>query len=351
MASRLGFSQSEPKAATVSYSGPPYSGRTPPNGPSATRTTRVQPTGQARQARCPRRIVFFMAVPLIRSACSQAPVSQLRVGRMPAADRSSTPPAVPSAPALVGAVPQPRVLPDLGEVGEGELPERLRVGQCDPAGPADGNGLEILRPHHRAQPRAPRRPVGIVHDAGVAHPVLPGQADADDPGLAVAQLPLDRLLGLERPPPRQMGGRPNLHPVIDDGEVDLFRGLALHDDAVVAGVLELVGHEAAGVGLTEAAGRGGFRDDHEATRAGCECARQRTHREHQPILRPEGVAPPGDLVEQDPRPQTPAPEILARPGPVERFGPRLSGAEIHPEQSSCVSVHGIRLSRCMWTGA
>ena len=105
MDSRLGFSQSEPKAATVSYSGPPYSGRTPPNGPSATRTTRVQPTGQDWQARCPRRIVFFMAVPLIRSACSQVPVSQLRVGRMPAPERSSTPPAVPRAPALLGLSP------------------------------------------------------------------------------------------------------------------------------------------------------------------------------------------------------------------------------------------------------
>ncbi len=205
MASRLGFSQSEPKAATVSYSGPPYSGRTPPNGPSATRTTRVQPTGQAWQARCPRRIVFFMAVPLIRSACSQAPVSQLRVGRMPAADRSSTPPAVPSAPALPGLSPSHGCFRILARLARANLPERLRVGQRDPAGPADGNGLEVLRPHHRAQPGAPRRPVGVVHDAGVAHPLLPGQADADDPGLAVAQFLLDRLLGLERPPPRQVG--------------------------------------------------------------------------------------------------------------------------------------------------
>ena len=254
----------------------------------------------------------------------------------------------PERAGAAGAVSQPRVLPDLGEVGEDDLPEPLRVGQRDPAGPADGDGLEVLRPHHRAQPGAPRRPVGVVHDAGVAHPLLPGEADADDPGLAIAQLPLDRLLGFERPPPRQMGGRPDVDAVVDDGEVDQLRGLALHDDAVVAGVLELVRHEAAGVGLTEAVGRGGFRDDREASRAGRECARQRAHREHQPVLRPQGVAPPGDLVEQDPRPHPPAAQVPARPGPVERLDPALSAAEIHSEQSSCVSVHRIRLSRCVW---
>ncbi len=291
-----------------------------------------------------------MAVPLIRSAYSQVPVSQLRVGRMPALERSSTPPAVPSAPALPGLSPSHGCFRILARLARATLPEPLRVGQRDPAGPADGDGLEVLRPHHRAQPGAPRRPVGVVHDAGVAHPLLPGEADADDPGLAIAQLPLDRLLGFERPPPRQVGGRPDVDAVVDDGEVDQLRGLALHDDAVVAGVLELVRHEAAGVGLTEAVGRGGFRDDREASRAGRECARQRAHREHQPVLRPEGVAPPGDLVEQDPRPHPPAAQVPARPGPVERLDPALSTAEIHPEQSSCVSVHRIRLSQCVWTG-
>ncbi len=97
MARRSETRHREPRAARVSYSGPPYSGRTslPKN---SVRTTRLQRMGQPAQVSRSTRIVFLSVSPPISWAESNTPSWKFLVGRIPISESQVRPRAVPYSP-------------------------------------------------------------------------------------------------------------------------------------------------------------------------------------------------------------------------------------------------------------
>ncbi len=84
---------SEPEAARVSYSGPPYLAVTPR---LSTSTSRLQATAHAKQVPRLTRMLSRIVWPLMARACSNEPSRKLRVGRIPEASSAITALAEPS---------------------------------------------------------------------------------------------------------------------------------------------------------------------------------------------------------------------------------------------------------------
>ena len=149
----------------------------------------------------------------------------------------------------------------------GVLADELGVGHLELQLAADGDGLQVLRAHHRAHARSAGGVLEVVDDAGVADQVLAARADLRGPDALVAKLRADRLLGLERVQAPEVRGVAQLGLAVVDPEVDRLRRLALEDDRVEAGVLELGAEEAADVALAVAAGQRRLRADAAAPAA------------------------------------------------------------------------------------
>src|SRR5262249_50921130 len=112
-----------------------------------------------------------------------------------------------------------------------------RLGDGDAAGAADGDRLEVLAAHDRADAGTPRRPVLVVDDAGKADELLAGRPDVRDANARDAQLVADAVFGFARrlaPEPPRVA---DLHHVVVYEQVHRLGRLAFNEQQIVAGEL------------------------------------------------------------------------------------------------------------------
>jgi hypothetical protein len=162
---------------------------------------------QAKQALFATMRVSLIELPLRFSACSNWPVSKLRVGQ-PLGQVDGGGRAQLGHPLPAGGVGQ--VLPH----GPDGFHERRRIGDVDAARAADGHCFKVLGPHDRTDAGPTRRPVLVVDDAGEADQVFARRPDTGHADAGDAQLFADAVLGLRsRLAPERLGVT-DLHNVI-----------------------------------------------------------------------------------------------------------------------------------------
>ena len=149
--------------------------------------------------------------------------------------------------------------------GGGCLHEGLEIADIAHAlGAAHGNRLEILAAHHRADARASRGAMQVVDHPRVQAARLAGAPDRADADLRILMLGLDRGLGLPDRLAPEPAGIEQLRSVVLDEQIDRLGRLALEDDHVPTGHLQLGAPIAARVGAGDRAGQRPLGDDRVA---------------------------------------------------------------------------------------
>jgi hypothetical protein len=143
------------------------------------------------------------------------------------------------------------------EPGQLALGLRLVVGDGR-LGAAHDDGLEVLGPHHGAEPGPAVEVLELVHEGREAHPALAGDAALEDPHALVAQLRLDAVLDFARELAPVGRGIAELDRVVLDEDIDGRGRLAADDDAVPAGRAQLRPPPASRLALTVAPRQWGF---------------------------------------------------------------------------------------------
>ena len=189
--------------------------------------------------------------------------------------------------------------------------EALGIGRLDGAAAQHRDRLEVLGPHHRAHAAASGGPVHLVHDVRKEHQSLSAGADAGDLGVLVG-LGADQVGRVGDVLPPDLRGVANLHLVVADGEIDGVGSLALEDDQVVPGELQLRAERAARVGRRDRAGQRALGDDVVAPAGRRKRAGERAGREDQLVLRAEGIHSGIHLVVHDLGSQAPRTDVLLR---------------------------------------
>ena len=191
-------------------------------------------------------------------------------------------------------------------------------------GAAHGNGLQVLAAHHGAHARAASRAVQVVHHGGKQHAVLTRPADAGDAHLRVLQFLLDDGLGVPHALAPQLGGIAQFHLVVLDVEPHGLGRLALEDDHVPAGELQLGAPVAARVGAGDGPRERTLGDDGVAPAGRGHGARERAGGPDQLVLRRQRVDLGIDLRRVVLGAQPARADVGACPLHVQRFG--LDGA-------------------------
>ena len=143
---------------------------------------------------------------------------------------------------------------DLQSVHVGDVVQRF-------AGGLDHDGLQLLAAHDRADTAAACGTILVVHDGGQQYLFLTGRADVQN-GSVRTVLFLQFFVHGFAHDAHILPGIQQLDLVIGDADVGPLGGLALHDDGVPAGVLELGTPDAAGVGAGDHAGQRRLGDHH-----------------------------------------------------------------------------------------
>ena len=180
----------------------------------------------------------------------------------------------------------------------------------------DGDGLEVLGAHDRAHAGPPAEVAQTAGDAGVPDQVFASRPDLDDLDLLVPQLLADQLLGLAGDPAPEGGGVLDLGLALVYPEIDRGLGLALDDDGVEAGVLQLGRPVPAALGVAHGPGQGRGGGDVEPADPADRSAGGHAGGEDQDVIRREGVHPWFGPLEEVVGSQKPAAQI----GPVKRLG-------------------------------
>ena len=215
----------------------------------------------------------------------------------------------------------------------GGVPDRFAVGHLDTGAAADGDGLEVLGAHDRAEAGAAGDLVEVIDDAGVADEVLAGGTDLGDADLLVAEFLADCGFHGAGDLSPEVGSVAELDLVVLDPEVDGFGRAALDDDAVPAGLLELGSPVAAGLGLAEEAGERRLGAHAVAAGAGQGDAGGGAHGEDQAVDGIEGVGAAGRLGQQVVGDEVAAAEVLAEEGVAGLLGPAASLGQVHAQDS------------------
>ena len=199
----------------------------------------------------------------------------------------------------------------------GFLHELLRIGDLDATRAADDDGLEVLRTHDGAHAATASSAVLVVHDAGIQHHALARAADGSHVDLAV--LGFESIgHGVHALAPQVIRGQ-ELNELVVDVQVDRRFSLALEDDAVVAGILELGAEVTAGVGGADDAREWRLRDDLVTTSRACGGAGERAGHEDELVLRGQGVDLRVNFVAVVLGAQTTRADVVLRVLHVERF--------------------------------
>ena len=128
--------------------------------------------------------------------------------------------------------------------------EAVRIGDLDRAGAVHRDRLEVLGAHDGADAGAAGGAVHLVHDVGDEREMLAGRPDARHLGvfIGLGADQVGRVLRVLAPDGR---GVADLHLVVADPQIARLGRLALDDDGVVAGVLELGPERPARVGARD----------------------------------------------------------------------------------------------------
>ena len=116
--------------------------------------------------------------------------------------------------------------------------------------------------------------------------------------------------------------------VIDDIDVGPVGSLALHNDGIPAGVLQLGAPDAAGVGAGDHAGEGGLGDHHVTAGGGSRRAGHGAGDVDQLVFRGQGVHGGNALVIEQLGAQAPAADELVRQLQIQRLDLNLAGGQV-----------------------
>ncbi len=208
---------------------------------------------------------------------------------------------------------------------------RFAVEDAGPAGTPHRDGLEILRPHHRAEATAAGGVEGAVHDARIGDEVLPARPDHGHADALVAQLLADGGLGILGQEPPQRSGITDGDLSVFDGEIDRLGGRALHDEDVVSGLLQLHSPVLARLAEGDAAAQRRFRAHAVTPRAVDGRAGDGAQGEHQLVFGTKSVGACRDLSQEDLRDEARSPYPLTVIALVSLFRRDLSAGEVHPQ--------------------
>ena len=229
------------------------------------------------------------------------------------------------------------VRPAFAECFAGDPPggvlDRFAVSHLHPTAAANGNGLEVLGAHDRAEAGAAGDFVQVVDDAGVADKVFAGGPNLGNPDLLVAEFLADGGFHRTGDLAPELGGVAELDLVVLDPEVNGLGCAALDDDAVPAGLLELGAPVAAGLGLAEKAGERRLGAHAVAAGARQGHAGGGAHGEDQAVDGIEGVGAARRLGEQVVGDEVAAAEVLAEERVAGLLGPAAALSEVHAQDS------------------
>ena len=180
-------------------------------------------------------------------------------------------------------------------------------------GPANGDGLEVLGPHHGADAGTPGGTVHVVDDTGELDALFAGHADGGDADQWITVFFLDTFLGIpDRGPPKAFGVQ-QLGLAVANEQVNRFLGAAFENDHVVAGILHLVAKKAAGIGTRDGARQRPL-GNHRITPGGrCRRSGKRTGRHDHLVLRRQRIDLGVGLLDQVLGPQASLAQILVCP--------------------------------------
>ena len=131
--------------------------------------------------------------------------------------------------------------------------------------------------------------MAAVHDAGVAHQVLPGRSNHGQLDAVVAQFGAHGGLRFPRLLAPEVTGVPDFRLTVLYPQINWLSGPAFDDDGVIAGALHFRHPEAADLGLGDAAGQGRLGADAVAGRPRQVRPGNRPQGEYQPVVRPQRV--------------------------------------------------------------
>ena len=234
----------------------------------------------------------------------------------------------------------------------GALDQPAGVGSAQRLGALhDGHRLELLLAHDGAD-TVLRRDVAVVAlDRREADEVLAGGTDRVHGELVPreAEVATERILRLPRVLAEVRLRVADLDAVVVDIEVDPVLRLPLHDDRVVAAVLQIGAEEAVGLRRRRSVRERADRHNGEAAGAPHGQAGERPGAEHEPVV---GMVPRDvafalrRLAIEDHRAEPGAADQLAHLVRRPRLGPRLAFGEIHAQQLTGVTAgqRGLRLA-------
>ena len=204
-------------------------------------------------------------------------------------------------------------------------------------GGGDDDALELLGAHDGTDTGAAGGAVLVVHDGGEQHLLLTGDADGQNGG-SLAVLFLQLLVQLLGEQAQIFPGIQKLDLVVDNVDVGPLGSLALDDQGIPAGVLELGTPDAAGVGAGDHAGQGGLGDDHVTAGGGGTGTGQGAGDVDQLVVRTQGVGSGAALVVDDLGAEAAAADELLSQFHIELFDLDLTGGQIDAGEFFVVCV-------------
>ena len=228
-------------------------------------------------------------------------------------------------------------LDELARRHDGGL-EAVGIGDLHGAGAVDRDRLEVLGAHDGADAGAAGGAVHLVHDVGDEREMLTGRPDARHLGVFVGlgAHQIGRVLRVVAPDGR---GVADLHLVVADPQVRRLGRLALDDDGVVAGVLELGPERAARVGAGDHVVERALGDHFVAARRRRERAGERAGGEDELVVRAQGVGLGIELVADDLAAEAAGPDVVVSHLDVGRLTGHLALGEVDAEDGARPAVH------------
>ncbi len=219
------------------------------------------------------------------------------------------------------------------------LHERGRIGYRNAAGPANGDRLEVLRPHHGTHAAAARRTVLVVHDASEAHQLLAGRPDARDAQSRNPELAPQPVLGLTDGPAPEPRRIPQLDAVVADRQVGRRGRAPFEDHHVVAREPELGAPVTARVRRGDRVGQRALGHDHVAGAAGHRGSRERPGGEDQLVRRRQRIDVRIELLEEIAGGETTPAEVVAAPVGADLLHGDPAGRQVDSQQLARGYLH------------